>query len=68
MARGVFELMKAPGCLKGCWCGGRWFDRLTMTDWGEGRGAAGWDSQPYQRLVMTGADGLAAWGTRPTTS
>ena len=38
MARGVFELMKAPGCLKGCWCGGRWFDRLTMTDRG-GRGA-----------------------------
>ena len=38
MARGVFEFMKTPGCLKGCWCGGRWFDRLTMTD-GEG-GAA----------------------------
>ncbi len=38
MARGVFELMKAPGCLKGCWCGERWFDRLTMTDRG-GRGA-----------------------------
>ena len=39
MARGVFKLMKAPGCLKGCWCGERWFDRLTMTDRGGGRGA-----------------------------
>jgi hypothetical protein len=50
MARGVFELMKATGCLKGCWCGGRWFDRsrnpagsrrmtgLGMTERG-GRGA-----------------------------
>src|SRR5882724_8577719 len=38
MARGVFELMKVSGYSNGCWCGGRWFDGLTMTDRG-GRGA-----------------------------
>src|ERR1017187_10253628 len=67
MARGVFELMKAPGCLKGCWCGGRWFDRsrnpagsrrmtgLGMTDRG-GRGA-------QQRRKSSPRE-----GTRPTTA
>src|ERR1017187_10421054 len=27
---GIFELMRGSGFSEGCWCGGRWFDRLTM--------------------------------------
>jgi hypothetical protein len=36
MAWGIFELMKAAGCLKGCWCEERPFDKLRMM--GRGRG------------------------------
>ena len=36
MAWGIFELVKASGCLKGCWCEERPFDKLRMM--GRGRG------------------------------
>ena len=42
---GIFELMKALGCLKGCWCRARPFDKLRVTDRGDRNGMEGFTTK-----------------------
>src|ERR1035438_10137612 len=48
-ARGIFELMKASSCSSGCWCLGRCFDELSMTDWGKRRRPRGLEKHAFLR-------------------
>ena len=44
----IFERMKASCYSKDCWCLGRPFDKLRVTNWGEGTGTdAAWGDAAY---------------------